>query len=101
MRREYKNYITWKSAQQASELLVNVIGDDRPYAKRVEKSYYMEIALQHFGLLVNVIKDDSEVIIRLQFWLAIVNGLNDGWTLPTLFGIAHHHKLLPRFLIWA
>jgi hypothetical protein len=48
MRREYKNYITWKSAQQASELLVNVIGDgslDRPYAKRVEKSYYMEIAL--------------------------------------------------------
>jgi hypothetical protein len=30
IRREYKNYVTWKSAQQASELLVNVIGDDRP-----------------------------------------------------------------------
>ena len=49
-----------------------------------------------FGLLVNVSKDDSEIIIRPQFWLAIVNGLNDGWTLPTLFGIAHRHKLLPR-----
>jgi hypothetical protein len=54
----------------SSGLLANVIGDDRSYAKGVQKLYYMEISSVAFGLLVNIIKDDSEVIIRLQFWLA-------------------------------